>query len=49
VSPLEDDFIGQAEKLTDQMNRLGGDLSLKRVGSLANLTEHIADTAEALA
>lgn len=49
VSPLEDDFIDQAEKLMNQMNRLGGDLSLERVESLADLTEHIADTAEALA
>lgn len=49
VSPLEDDFAEQADKIVAQMNRLGGDLSMERVASLADLAKHVADTAEALA
>ncbi len=49
VSPLEDDYREQAEKIVAQMNRLGGRLELEHVDTLADLAELVADEVEALA
>jgi CRISPR-associated protein Cst2 len=46
VSPLEDDFMEQVSKTVKHMNRLGGKLELKEIGSLPALAEHVADLAE---
>ena len=49
VSPLEENYREQADKIVEQMNRLGGKLSLKPVDALPDLAEHIADLTEAYA
>lgn len=46
VSPLEDDFREQAEAIVEQMNRLGGQLKIRRVDGIADLASCIADLAE---
>lgn len=46
VSPLEDDFMAQAESTVKHMNRLGGKLKLKEIESLPSLVEHVADLVE---
>lgn len=46
VSPLEDDFREQAEAIVEQMNRLGGELKIRRVDGIADLASCIADLAE---
>jgi len=46
VSPLEDDFMDQANETVKHMNRLGGKLELQEIDSLPSLAEHVADLAE---
>lgn len=49
VSPLESDFVEQAEKTVEHMNRLGGKLKLEKIETLPALTEHVADLTEVYA
>ena len=46
VSPLEPDFKEEAEQTVEQMNRLGGQLQMQKVGTVADLTEYVADLSE---
>jgi CRISPR-associated protein Cst2 len=46
VSPLEENYMQQADDIVKQMNRLGGDLTLQPVRNLAGLIENIADLTE---
>lgn len=49
VSPLEDDYIEQAEGIVKHMNRVGGQLKLEQVESLPSLVEYTGDLMEAYA
>ena len=46
VSPLEDDYLEQAQSIVKQMNRLGGQLKLEQVESISALAEHTANLME---